>query len=63
VELRERTIDREYSAEQPILPPRPLAVSKGRGAVSNLQGRCELNGREGFDDGWEAGISPASRRA
>jgi DNA repair photolyase len=56
VELRERTIDREYSAEQAILPPRPLAVSKGRGAVSNLQGRYEVNGREGFDDGWEAGV-------
>jgi DNA repair photolyase len=58
VELRERTIDREYSAEQPVLPPRPLAVSKGRGAVSNMQGRYEVNGREGFDDGWEAGIEP-----
>jgi DNA repair photolyase len=60
VELRERTIDREYSAEQAILPPRPLAVSKGRGAVSNLQGRYEVNGREGFDDGWEAGSEPGA---
>jgi len=25
---------------------------KGRGAVSNLQGRFEVNGRERFDDGW-----------
>ncbi|MEN3275372.1 MAG: hypothetical protein V7631_1162, partial [Massilia sp.] len=49
---RQRTIDREYSAEQPILPPRPHAPLKGRGAVSNLQGRYEVNGREGFDDGW-----------
>ena len=56
MELRERTIDREYSAEQPMLPPRPLAAHKGRGAVSNMQGRYELNGRENFDDGWEAGI-------
>ena len=36
-----------------MLPPRPLAVRKGRGAVSNIQGRYEVNGREGFDDGWE----------
>jgi DNA repair photolyase len=60
VQLRERTIDREYSAEQPITPPRPLAVSKGRGAVSNIQGRYEVNGREGFDDGWEAGSEPGA---
>jgi len=58
MELRERTIDWEYSAEQPMLPPRPLAPHKGRGAVSNMQGRYEVNGREGFDDGWEAGIGP-----
>ena len=25
---------------------------KGRGAVTNLQGRYEVNGRERFDDGW-----------
>ena len=56
MELRERTIDREYSAEQPVLPPRPLAARKGRGAVSNLQGRYEVNGREAFEDGWESGI-------
>jgi DNA repair photolyase len=54
MELRERTIDREYNAEQPIVLARPLAASKGRGAVSNIQGRYEVHGREGFDDGWEA---------
>ena len=37
---------------QVMLPPKPLAPKKGRGAVSNLQGRYEVNGREGFDDGW-----------
>lgn len=60
MELRERTIDREYSAEQPMLPPRPLAAHKGRGAVSNMQGRYEVNGREDFDDGWgiELGDGP-----
>jgi DNA repair photolyase len=60
MELRERTINRENSAEQPMLPPRPLAAHKGRGAVSNIQGRYEVNGREGFDDGWgiELGDGP-----
>jgi DNA repair photolyase len=47
----ERTVDREHSAEEIVLP-RPLVATKGRGAVSNLQGRYELNGRERFDDGW-----------
>jgi DNA repair photolyase len=37
---------------QVMLPPKPLAARKGRGAVSNLQGRYEVNGREEFDDGW-----------
>jgi DNA repair photolyase len=40
------------SEERVMLPPRPLAAQKGRGAVSNLQGRFEVNGRERFDDGW-----------
>ena len=35
--------------EYPIAPPAPL---KGRGAVTNLQGRYEINQRESFDDGW-----------
>ena len=38
--------------EQVMLPPKPLAAKKGRGAVSNLQGRYEVNGREAYDDGW-----------
>lgn len=42
----------ENVAEHVMLPPRPLAARKGRGAVSNLQGRYEVNGRESFDDGW-----------
>lgn len=37
--------DAEYS----IAPPAPL---KGRGAVTNLQGRYELDQRAQFDDGW-----------
>ena len=40
------------SEERVMLPPRPLSAHKGRGAVSNLQGRYEVNGRESFDDGW-----------
>ncbi|AOY91364.1 radical SAM protein [Cupriavidus sp. USMAA2-4] len=41
-------------------PGRPPAPSKGRGAVSNLQGRFERDRREAFDDGWApAGEMPA----
>jgi DNA repair photolyase len=41
---------------QPMLPFQqrvniPIAL-KGRGAVTNLQGRYEVNARERFDDGW-----------
>ena len=36
-----------------MLPPRPLEARKGRGAVSNLQGRYESAARERFDDGWD----------
>ncbi len=38
--------------EHVMLPPRPLVAQKGRGAVSNLQGRFEVNSRERYDDGW-----------
>ena len=43
---------------------RPLAARKGRGAVSNMQGRYEVNAREEYDDGWgereedEGGAAP-----
>ncbi len=43
--------DNEFD-ERVMLPPKPLAAQKGRGAISNLQGRYEVNGREVFDDGW-----------
>jgi DNA repair photolyase len=39
-------------AEQVMLMPRSLRALKGRGAVTNLQGRYELDVRESFDDGW-----------
>ncbi|WP_312488189.1 PA0069 family radical SAM protein [Massilia timonae] len=35
-----------------LAPSPPPLARKGRGAVSNLQGRYEVNGRERFDDGW-----------
>jgi hypothetical protein len=38
---------------QVMLPAQPLRAQKGRGAVSNLQGRYEVHGREQFDDGWD----------
>ena len=37
---------------QPVDIVRPLAARKGRGAVSNMQGRYEVNTREEVDDGW-----------
>jgi DNA repair photolyase len=37
---------------QVMLPPKPLVPRRGRGAVSNLQGRYEVAAREQFDDGW-----------
>ncbi|WP_229220079.1 PA0069 family radical SAM protein [Rugamonas fusca] len=45
--------DGEEQFEQTMLPPRPLQATKGRGAISNLQGRFERDAREAFDDGWE----------
>ncbi|MBA4143819.1 MAG: PA0069 family radical SAM protein [Nitrosospira sp.] len=38
-------------AESPFIQPR-LKAKKGRGAVSNLQGRHEILIREDIDDGW-----------
>jgi DNA repair photolyase len=38
-------------AEPPWVQP-PLKAKKGRGAVSNLQGRYEVTVREAIDDGW-----------
>ncbi|HEV2612492.1 MAG TPA: PA0069 family radical SAM protein [Noviherbaspirillum sp.] len=37
----------------PAPAPQPLRKAwKGRGAVSNLQGRYDIHAREAFDDGW-----------
>jgi DNA repair photolyase len=43
----------ENNQEYVMLPPPSLKAQKGRGAVSNLQGRFEVNAREAYDDGWE----------
>ena len=43
-ERPQRTV--EPVDEHVMLPPRPLAARKGRGAVSKLQGRFEVDVRE-----------------
>lgn len=42
----------EDADAQPPASQRPLSARKGRGAVSNVQGRHEVLLRERFDDGW-----------
>jgi DNA repair photolyase len=40
--------------DPPALPAsRPLLFKKSRGAVSNLQGRFDMDHRDRFDDGWQ----------
>jgi len=46
--------DDDPAIESPAFIPRPLKARKGRGAVSNLQGRYEALAREAVDDGWPA---------
>lgn len=41
--------ENHFVQEFPIAPPTPR---KGRGAVTNLQGRYEIDQREAVDDGW-----------
>src|SRR5690242_19018749 len=43
--------DPSAEAESPFIQ-QPLKARKGRGAVSNLQGRYEVLIREDIDDGW-----------
>lgn len=43
--------DDEWNNETPLIAA-PLKGRKGRGAVTNMQGRYELQTREDFDDGW-----------
>jgi hypothetical protein len=56
------------AAGQPMLPfpPKSAAVLplKGRGAVTNIQGRYEVDVRERFDDGWSVpGLEADTARA
>jgi DNA repair photolyase len=51
---RERRVEKD-GEEQVMVPARPLTARKGRGAVSNIQGRYEVDQRERFDDGWVDG--------
>ncbi len=44
-----------YAEHEPLFVQPPLKAKKGRGAVSNLQGRYELLTREAIDDGWSQG--------
>ncbi len=44
--------DDSYPETPPIFVRHPLKAQKGRGAVSNLQGRYEVLARESIDDGW-----------
>ncbi|TDV25930.1 DNA repair photolyase [Paraburkholderia caballeronis] len=49
--------DHDSDAWFPVAPPAPR---KGRGAVTNLQGRYEVDQREAFDDGWRHGEQDAA---
>ncbi|OWW20007.1 radical SAM protein [Noviherbaspirillum denitrificans] len=45
--------DDDFSPDpQPVFLHRPVSARKGRGAVTNLQGRYETEVREEIDDGW-----------
>jgi DNA repair photolyase len=56
--VTERTVE-PFDDWQPVELVRPVAARKGRGAVSNLQGRYEVNAREEVDDGWgDGGAEP-----
>nr|WP_241024785.1 PA0069 family radical SAM protein [Burkholderia sp. Ac-20365] len=44
----------DYDRDIPEYPIAPPAPRKGRGAVTNVQGRYELDQREAVDDGWIA---------
>ncbi|PTR17623.1 DNA repair photolyase [Nitrosospira sp. Nsp2] len=47
-----RDSDEPYRDAEPPFMQAPLKAKKGRGAVSNLQGRYETLIREDIDDGW-----------
>lgn len=50
---RDRRSNNDINNEaQVMLPPPSLKATKGRGAVTNMQGRYEVHAREDYDDGW-----------
>ncbi len=53
--------DADPDALAPQAGSRPPLARKGRGAVSNLQGRFERDLREAFDDGWGSAPEEAPR--
>jgi DNA repair photolyase len=52
--------DADPDAQSPQAGARPPVARKGRGAVSNLQGRFERDQREAFDDGWGSAPEPTA---
>jgi DNA repair photolyase len=52
----------DYDRDIPEFPIAPPAPRKGRGAVTNLQGRYEVEQREAVDDGWIAPSEEESGR-
>ena len=52
----------DYDRDIPEYPIAPPAPRKGRGAVTNLQGRYEVDRREAVDDGWIAPSEEESGR-
>ncbi|SIT50272.1 Radical SAM domain-containing protein [Paraburkholderia piptadeniae] len=52
----------DYDRDIPEYPIAPPAPRKGRGAVTNLQGRYEVDQREAVDDGWIAPSEDESGR-
>jgi DNA repair photolyase len=51
--------DNPYADAQPPWVQQPLKAKKGRGAVSNMQGRYEMLAREAIDDGWSQDAAEA----
>ncbi|MDB5771810.1 MAG: radical protein [Burkholderia sp.] len=54
--------DEHSYTDDPPLRKEPAKALKGRGAVTNLQGRYELQARESFDDGWADAIEEGESR-
>ncbi|ALL66011.1 Radical SAM domain protein [Paraburkholderia caribensis MBA4] len=52
----------DYDPDIPEFPIAPPAPRKGRGAVTNVQGRYEVDQREAVDDGWIAPSEEESGR-